>query len=238
MVVLGHVDAGKSTLMGQLLIQVGQISKRMADKQQLAWFLDEDESERQRGVTMQIATKSFATPSHDIIILDAPGHADFIPIMITGAAHADVAILVVAATRGEFEAGFDSGQTKEHAILARGLGVSQVIVAINKLDVDGWDYGRYQEVEGKVRDYLLQQQFNPKRIQFVPLSGLTGENVKERTDLQLKSWFKGPTLLEAIDKFQPAKRQAGMLPRTFCVLDFEKELGTNIPHTVSPCSTT
>jgi small GTP-binding protein len=209
MVVLGHVDAGKSTLMGQLLVQIGQVSKRAAGKQQLAWLLDEDESERERGVTMQIATKSFSTVSHDIVILDAPGHADFIPIMITGAAHADVAILVVAATRGEFEAGFDNGQTKEHIILARGLGVTQVIVAVNKLDVDDWDMVRYQEIQQKLRQYLLQQQFAPKRIRFVPLSGLTGENVKQLQDVKLKAWYKGLTLLEAIDGFQPAKRQVG-----------------------------
>ena len=214
MVVIGHVDAGKSTLMGQVLVQVGQVTKRAATKQgQLAWLLDEEESERQRGVTMQIATKTIATPNHDIVMLDAPGHADFIPIMITGAAHADVAILVVAATRGEFEAGFDrGGQTKEHVILARGLGVSQVIVAINKLDIDEWDQGRYQEIQHKVKEYLLQQQFKSNRIRFVPVSGLTGENVKQVSQAasqKLHSWYKGPTLLEAINSFQPAKRNIG-----------------------------
>jgi signal recognition particle receptor subunit beta len=214
MVVLGHVDAGKSTLMGQLLVQVGQVHKRTAEKHQqqqhLAWLLDEDEGERVHGVTMQIGTKSFTTPSHDIVILDAPGHADFIPIMITGAAHADVAILVVAATKGEFESGFEGGgQTKEHVILARGLGVTQVIVAINKLDVDDWNQGRYQEIQQRVQEYLVQQQFKPARIRFVPLSGLTGENVKDCKDDTLKSWYDGSTLLEAIDGFQAAKRQVG-----------------------------
>jgi signal recognition particle receptor subunit beta len=218
MVVLGHVDAGKSTLMGQLLVQVGQVNKRTAEKQQLAWLLDEDEGERAHGVTMQIATKSFTTPSHDIIILDAPGHADFIPIMITGAAHADVAILVVAATRGEFESGFErGGQTKEHVILARGLGVSQVIVAINKLDVDDWKHDRYQEVQQRIQEYLVQQQFKPARIRFVPLSGLTGENVKDCKDETLKSWYKGPTLLEAIDGFQAANRHVGESHVLVCV---------------------
>ena len=218
MVVLGHVDAGKSTLMGQLLVQVGQVNKRAAEKQpSLAWLLDEDEGERAHGVTMQIATKSFTTPVHDIIILDAPGHKDFIPIMITGAAHADVAILVVAATRGEFESGFEGGgQTKEHVILARGLGVSQVIVAINKLDVDDWNHDRYQEIQQRVKEYLVQQQFKPARIRFVPLSGLTGENVKDCKDETLKSWYKGPTLLEAIDGFQAANRQVGE-SNTLCV---------------------
>jgi signal recognition particle receptor subunit beta len=219
MVVLGHVDAGKSTLMGQLLVQVGQVTKRNAQKQNLSWFLDENESERQRGVTMEIGTKGMSTKTHDIIILDAPGHADFIPIMITGAANADVAILVVAAVRGEFEAGFDGGgQTKEHVLLARGLGVSQVLVAVNKLDVDGWEpsqaQGRYDDICRQVKDYLLQQQFAPQRIRFVPLSGLTGENVSHRKDPDLCAWYKGPTLLEAMDAFQPANRQIGTYPTT------------------------
>jgi small GTP-binding protein len=215
MVVVGHVDAGKSTLMGQLLVQVGQVTKRAAAKQgQLAWLLDEDESERERGVTMQIATKTFSTPNHGIVMLDAPGHADFIPIMITGAAHADVAILVVAAARGEFEAGFElGGQTKEHVILARGLGVSQVIVAVNKLDTEAlnWDQARYEEIQYKVREYLLQQQFAPKRIRFIPVSGLTGENVKDVSakNEKLRSWYRGPTLLEAINGYQPANRHIG-----------------------------
>ena len=148
-------------------------------------------------------------PTHDIVILDAPGHADFIPIMITGAANADVAILVVAAVRGEFEAGFTGGgQTKEHVLLSKGLGVSQVIVAVNKLDVDGWSQARYEDIQRKVREYLLKQDFKPKRIRFIPLSGLTGENVKERKDPNL-AWYKGLTLLEAIDAFQPAKRRVG-----------------------------
>jgi elongation factor 1 alpha-like protein len=213
MVVLGHVDAGKSTLMGQLLVQVGQVSKRQAQKTpNISWLLDENESERERGVTMEIGTKGFSLANHDVVILDAPGHADFIPIMITGAANADVAILVVAGVTGEFEAGFDrGGQTKEHVLLARGLGVSQVIVAINKLDVEGWSEARYQEIQSKVKDYLRQQQFAPKRIRFVPLSGLTGENVRKASDPELLKWYNGPTLLEAIDSFQTANRQVGML---------------------------
>ena len=130
--------------------------------------------------------------------------------MITGAANADVAILVVAANRGEFEAGFDGGgQTKEHILLARGLGVSQVLVAINKLDMEDWSKERYEEIQSQVKQYLLQQQFAPKRIRFVPLSGLTGENVKSRSDPTLGAWYNGPTLLEAMNDFLPANRQIG-----------------------------
>eukprot|EP00980_Cylindrotheca_fusiformis_P000856 scaffold221_cov120-Cylindrotheca_fusiformis.AAC.17 len=211
MVVLGHVDAGKSTLMGQVLVQVGTVSKRDAQKNPVSWILDENEQERERGVTMEIGTKTVRVPNHDIVLLDAPGHADFVPIMITGAANADVAILVVAANRGEFEAGFDGGgQTKEHILLARGLGVSQVLVAVNKLDMEDWSKDRYEQIQSQVKEYLLQQQFRPKRIRFVPLSGLTGENVKSRNDQTLSTWYKGPTLLEAMNDFQPAKRQYGV----------------------------
>jgi elongation factor 1 alpha-like protein len=136
--------------------------------------------------------------------------------MITGAANADVAILVVAAVMGEFEAGFTGGgQTKEHIQLARGLGVTQIIVAVNKLDVvDGWRMDRYQHIQQQVQQYLLQQQFKPKRIHFVPISGLTGENVVKRDiDSPLSSWYHGPTLLEAIDAFQPANRAIEKPPR-------------------------
>ena len=131
--------------------------------------------------------------------------------MITGAANADVAILVIAAVTGEFEAGFTGGgQTKEHIMLARGLGVTQVIVAINKLDVEGWKQNRYEEIQSYVKEYLLQQEFKPKRIQFVPISGLTSENVKTCTANELSKWYKGPTLLEAINAFVPANRQLGV----------------------------
>eukprot|EP00934_Nitzschia_sp_Nitz4_P003075 Nitzschia sp. Nitz4//scaffold473_size5632//469//2538//NITZ4_009212-RA/size5632-augustus-gene-0.1-mRNA-1//1//CDS//3329552700//3065//frame0 len=224
MAVLGHVDAGKSTLMGQLLVQTGKVDKREAQKtSNLSWFLDENESERARGVTMEIGTKGVSTKQHDIVILDSPGHADFIPVMITGAATADTAILVVAAVTGEFEAGFSGGgQTKEHALLAKGLGISQIIVAVNKLDVEGWNQERFQGIQDQVQDYLLQQQFKPARIAYVPLSGLTGENVRVRKDPELEKWYKGPTLLEAMDQFKPANRQYDKSLR-FIIVDMYAE---------------
>lgn len=151
--------------------------------------------------------------------------------MITGAANADVAVLVIAAVTGEFEAGFTGGgQTKEHIMLARGLGVTQIIVAVNKLDVEGWKEERYQEIQTQVKEFLLKQQFKPKRIRFVPISGLTGENVKARTTSssgstsstsssnELSKWYQGPTLLEAINDFFPANRQIDK-PLRFIVTD-------------------
>jgi len=212
MVVLGHVDAGKSTLMGQLLIQTGKINKRSALRgvDNVAWLLDENESERARGVTMEIGTKALTTKNHRIIVLDAPGHADFIPIMITGAANADTCVLVVDAVTGEFESGFSGGgQTKEHILLAKGLGVSQVIVAVNKLDVEGWQESRYHFVSNQVVEYLIRQKFKKARIQSVPVSGLTGENILKQTEPLLRQWYTGPTLLEAMNRFKPANRQLG-----------------------------
>mmetsp|Transcript_437 Transcript_437/g.608 ORF Transcript_437/g.608 Transcript_437/m.608 type:complete len:734 (-) Transcript_437:86-2287(-) len=237
MVVLGHVDAGKSTLMGQLLVQLGVVQKRIVTKYQkqateigkssfaLAWIMDEDESERERGVTIDIATKHISTQNHDITILDAPGHADYVPAMITGAASADVGILVIAASPGEFESGFDYstssggikghvGQTREHIILSRGLGVSQLIVAVNKLDAAEpcWSQHRFDEIKGRLRPFLKSNGFDMKRVQFVPISGLSGVNVKVPPNNQdgnstgPASWYKGQTLVNAIDKFEPSKR--------------------------------
>lgn len=241
MVVLGHVDAGKSTLMGQVLLQTGHVQQRILTRYQkqaatigkasfaLAWVMDEDESERQRGITMEVATKYLQLPKTNLVILDAPGHADFIPAMIHGAATADVAILVVAATKGEFEAGFNvtsttptgsgglggsgsssGGQTREHVVLARGLGVSQLIVAVNKLDAMEWDQERFRHIQQTLLPFLTSQAgFAPKRIRFIPVSGLTGENVKASKEPLLSQWYKGPTLLEAMDTFIPAQRTIG-----------------------------
>jgi elongation factor 1 alpha-like protein len=222
MVVLGHVDAGKSTLMGQVLLQLGHVPLRTMTKYQaqaaevgkasfaLAWVMDEDSAERERGVTMDVATKKLSTLHHDITVLDAPGHADFVPSMITGAAAADVGLLVIAAARGEFETGFHGGgQTREHVILARGLGVSQLIVAVNKLDLCDWSQARLEEIERRLKPFLIKSGFLPKRITFVPISGLDGTNVKEKAgeDVALSEWYQGPTLLAAMDAFFPAQRK-------------------------------
>uniref|UniRef100_A0A914UJG6 Tr-type G domain-containing protein n=1 Tax=Plectus sambesii TaxID=2011161 RepID=A0A914UJG6_9BILA len=159
MVVVGHVDAGKSTLMGHMLYLLGAVDQRTIHKYKqesqrsgkasfaFAWVLDETEEERERGVTMDIAKTTFDTDSKHVVLLDAPGHKDFIPNMITGAAQADAGLLVVNATRGEFETGFDQGgQTREHAMLLRSLGVAQLAVAVNKLDTIEWSQERFDAI--------------------------------------------------------------------------------------------
>lgn len=235
LVILGHVDAGKSTLTGRLLLSLNHVSSRMLQKYQkesatigkssfaLAWFTDEDESERERGVTVDVGTKFIRTDKFDFTVLDAPGHRDFVPNMISGAAGADCGLLVVAATTGEFEAGFAAGgggavggQTREHIILSRGLGVSQFVVAVNKLDAaePPWEEGRFEHIKAQVLAFLLENGFKEKRIRFVPVSGLTGVNVSNEKNKEdedgsnmLKRWYKGPTLIEALNSFMPAKRE-------------------------------
>jgi elongation factor 1 alpha-like protein len=205
--------------------------------------MDEDETERERGVTIDIATKQISTHHHDITILDAPGHADYIPAMISGAASADVGILVIAATTGEFEAGFGisssssssssggggCGQTKEHIIISRGLGVSQLIVAVNKLDSSDppWSQSRFQEIQSRIEPFLVSNGFDLKRVTFVPISGLTGVNITKSLSSSssvslLSSWYNGKTLLEAIDSFEPCKRNFEK-PLRFIISDVSLE---------------
>lgn len=132
--------------------------------------------------------------------MDAPGHKDFIPNMISGAAQADVGLLVVDATRGEFETGFDlGGQTREHALLVRSLGVNQLAVAINKLDTVSWSKDRFDEIVQKLKAFLKQAGFKESDVTFVPCSGLTGQNlVKPPTENELLLWYNGPCLLDVI----------------------------------------
>lgn len=214
-VIIGHVDAGKSTLMGHLLCELGEVSQKIMHKYEqeskkigkqsfmYAWVLDETGEERVRGITMDVGRSQFETKTKKVIILDAPGHADFIPNMITGAGQADVALLVVDATRGEFESGFDfGGQTREHALLVRSLGVKQLAVSVNKLDTSNWSQERFNEIVKKLKAFLKQAGFKDSDVTYVPCSGLTGENlVKSPIEPELLKWYSGPCLLDVIDKF-------------------------------------
>lgn len=221
-VVIGHVDAGKSTLMGRLLYGLGRLDEKTrranergsskAGKSSFswAWGLDGLTEERERGITMDIAQQFFNTRHRQITVLDAPGHKDFIPNMISGASQADCALLVVDAATGEFEAGFErGGQTREHVLLVRSLGVSQVIVAVNKLDQVGWTRVRYEEIESTLRPFLAQSGISPSKTSFVPVSATLGVNLigREGEDAKhLNEWYSGPTLVDCLDKMEPPAR--------------------------------
>ncbi|KAK7867863.1 hypothetical protein R5R35_003533 [Gryllus longicercus] len=206
--------------MGHLLYTLGQVNKKTMHKYEqeskklgkqsfmYAWILDETGEERSRGITMDVGQSKFETHTKIVTLLDAPGHKDFIPNMITGATQADVAILVVDATRGEFETGFEmEGQTREHALLVRSLGVNQLGVVVNKLDTVGWNQDRFQEIVGKLGTFLRQAGFRESDVTFVPCSGLTGINlVNPPTEEKLLEWYKGPTLLDVIDNFRAPER--------------------------------
>lgn len=237
LIVVGHVDAGKSTLLGRLLCDLGQVPSRLIHKYQqeskkigkqsfaYAWVLDETGEERERGITMDIGHSKFETKTKSITLLDAPGHKDFIPNMITGATQADVALLVVDATRGEFETGFDSGgQTREHALLLRSLGISQLAVIVNKLDTVDWSKERFDEIVSKISIFLKQAGFKDNVI-FVPCSGLSGENILTKPKESLSNWYKGPTLVDVIDNFKCPERHMNK-PFRFSINDIFKGTGS------------
>jgi elongation factor 1-alpha len=230
-VVIGHVDSGKSTTTGHLIYKCGGIDKRTIEKfekeaQEMgkgsfkyAWVLDKLKAERERGITIDIALWKFETAKYYITIIDAPGHRDFIKNMITGTSQADCAVLVVACGTGEFEAGISkNGQTREHALLAYTLGVKQMIVACNKMDTTEPPYSeaRFNEVCTEVSSYVKKVGYNPKAVVFVPVSGWHGDNMLEASSNM--PWFKGwnierkegkasgMTLLEALDTILPPTR--------------------------------
>uniref|UniRef100_A0A6Q2YP83 HBS1-like protein n=1 Tax=Esox lucius TaxID=8010 RepID=A0A6Q2YP83_ESOLU len=239
LVVIGHVDAGKSTLMGHLLYLLGHVNQRTMHKYEqeskkagkasfaYAWVLDETGEERDRGVTMDVGMTKFETPSKVVTLMDAPGHKDFIPNMITGAAQADVAVLVVDASRGEFEAGFEAGgQTREHGLLVRSLGVTQLAVAVNKMDQVNWQQERFKEITSKLGHFLKQAGFKDSDVFYVPTSGLSGENLTTKSKvLELTSWYSGPCLLDQIDSFKPPQRSVDK-PFRLCVSDVFKDQGS------------
>jgi elongation factor 1-alpha len=203
-VVIGHVDSGKSTTTGHLIYKCGGIDKRTIEKfekeaQEMgkgsfkyAWVLDKLKAERERGITIDIALWKFETQRYYVTIIDAPGHRDFIKNMITGTSQADCAVLIVAAGVGEFEAGISkNGQTREHALLAFTLGVKQLIIGVNKMDSTEPPYSeaRFKEISKEVEAYIKKIGYNPKAVPFVPISGWNGDNMLESSSNM--SWFKG-----------------------------------------------
>ncbi|MCD6139675.1 MAG: translation elongation factor EF-1 subunit alpha [Thermococcus sp.] len=199
-VFIGHVDHGKSTTIGRLLFDTANIPEQIIKKFEemgekgksfkFAWVMDRLKEERERGITIDVAHTKFETPHRYITIIDAPGHRDFVKNMITGASQADVAILIVDAKDGVMP------QTKEHAFLARTLGINYIIVGINKMDTVNYDEKRFNEVKNQVTKLL--QMLGYKNFAVIPISAWEGDNVVKKSDKM--PWYKGPTLIEALDK--------------------------------------
>lgn len=213
-VLIGHVDAGKSTTGGQILISTGVIDKRTAEKCRqeakeknhegwwLSYVLDLNPDERDKGKTIETGRGTFQTKNKNFTLLDAPGHKGFIPEMITGASQADVAVLVISARKGEFETGFErGGQTREHAMLAKTAGVRHLVVFINKMDdpTVEWDESRFKECRDKLGPFLKKQcGFKDKEIFFIPGSSFTGAFIKDPAPTECP-WYSGPSLLDHLD---------------------------------------
>jgi len=205
LVFIGHVDSGKSTSVGRILYETGAISEQQLNKLkeeaakvgkttfEFAFVMDELREERERGVTIDISHREFVTPKYHCTIIDAPGHRDFVKNMITGASQADAAILVVSVKDGV------QPQTKEHAFLAKVLGINQIAVNMNKMDAVNYSQAEYEKVKGEVSKLLTSIGYNVANVKFVPCSSYVGDNVTKKSPNM--PWYTGPTLLEIIDTF-------------------------------------
>ncbi|CAE6421860.1 Eukaryotic peptide chain release factor GTP-binding subunit AltName: Full=ERF-3 [Rhizoctonia solani AG-1 IB] len=240
-VFIGHVDAGKSTMGGQLLYLCGMVDKRTMEKYEreakeagreswyLSWALDSTPQERAKGKTVEVGRAYFETDARRYTILDAPGHKTFVPSMISGAAQADVAILVISARKGEFETGFEKGgQTREHIMLVKTAGVSKLVVVVNKMDESTveWSEERYKEIKEKITPFIRASGFSPKTdLTFIPVSAFTGANMKERVSKSSVAYYRGPSLLELLDTMPMVDRKINgpvMMP----ISEKYKDMGT------------
>jgi len=252
LVFIGHVDAGKSTLSGNILYITDNVDKRTIERYEreakernrdswfLAFIMDTNEEERAKGKTVEVGRAQFDTDAKRYTILDAPGHKNYVPNMIMGASQADIAVLVISARKGEFETGFDrGGQTREHAMLAKTLGVSYLVVAINKMDEPtvNWEKSRYDECVNKLRPFLKSCGFKIKKeVKFLPISGLSGANLQDAVDPKICPWWsqsvaKGEnnttdsTLIGLLDNLTIKGRDA-TAPLRLPVLDRYTDRGT------------
>jgi len=219
-VFIGHVDAGKSTISGQIMLATGQVDDRTIarykqeaeekgrDSWYLAYILDSNDEEKAKGKTVEVGRAHFVTPTKRYTLLDAPGHKNYVPNMIGGAQQADVGVLVISARKSEFEAGFErGGQTREHAMLAKTLGMKRLIVLVNKMDEKTveWRQERFDEIEGKLGPFLKKCGFNLKtEVFWVPCAGYSGQNIKDR--YAGCSWYSGPSFLELLDQLPSVPR--------------------------------
>jgi len=252
LVFIGHVDAGKSTLSGNILYLTDNVDKRTIeryereakDRNRESWFLafimDTNEEERAKGKTVEVGRAYFETDVKRYTILDAPGHKNYVPNMIMGASQADVAVLVISARKGEFETGFDrGGQTREHALLAKTLGVSFLVVVINKMDdpTVNWEKSRFDECVTKLRPFLRSCGFIIKKdVKFIPLSGLSGANVIDEVESSVCPWWSKSvsagennttesTLIRQLDAIKIDGRDAAA-PLRMPVMDRYNDRGT------------
>jgi peptide chain release factor subunit 3 len=235
-VFIGHVDAGKSTICGQLLFLSGQVDRRTMEKYEreakennrstwvFAYIMDTVEEERARGKTIDVGRTHFDTTKKRYTILDAPGHKNYIPNMISGIVQADVAILIISAKTGEFESGFEKGgQTREHAFLARTVGIRQLVIAINKMDDVDWSQERYEMITKTLTPFLYRDcGYSRDCIYFVPISGYLGINML--SGVGVPSWYKGETLMGILDNLKPLDRSYDA-PLRMSISDKFKDMG-------------
>ncbi|KAK9377959.1 P-loop containing nucleoside triphosphate hydrolase protein [Lipomyces chichibuensis] len=240
---MGHVDAGKSTMGGNLLFLTGTVDKRTMEKYEkeakdagrenwyLSWVLDLTKEERSKGKTVEVGRGYFETEQRRYTILDAPGHKTYVPSMIGGASQADVGILVISARKGEYETGFErGGQTREHAVLAKNQGVNKLIIAVNKMDdpTVNWSKERYDECTGKLGNYLKSLGYKPKEdVTFMPVSAYSGSNLKDRVSKDICPWYDGPSLLEFLDSMPILERKINA-PFMMPVGSKYRDLGTMV----------
>uniref|UniRef100_A0A8C2DCX6 G1 to S phase transition 1, like n=1 Tax=Cyprinus carpio TaxID=7962 RepID=A0A8C2DCX6_CYPCA len=240
-VFIGHVDAGKSTIGGQIMYLTGMVDKRTLEKYEreakeknretwyLSWALDTNQEERDKGKTVEVGRAYFETEKKHFTILDAPGHKSFVPNMIGGASQADLAVLVISARKGEFETGFEKGgQTREHAMLAKTAGVKHLIVLVNKMDdpTVNWSLERYEECKEKLVPFLKKVGFNPRKdVHFMPCSGLTGANLKEPAEFC--PWYIGLPFIPHLDSLPNFNRSSDG-PVRLPIVDKYKDMGTVI----------
>ncbi|KAL1801144.1 hypothetical protein ACET3X_001486 [Alternaria dauci] len=240
---LGHVDAGKSTLGGSILISTGMVDERTLDKYKkeakdagretwyISWALDLNKEERQQGKTIEVGRGFFETEKRRYSILDAPGHKTYVPNMISGASQADVGILVISGRKGEYETGFEKGgQTREHAMLAKTQGVNKILIVVNKMDdpTVEWSEDRFKECTTKVVAFLKGLGYNPKTdISMMPVSAQTFTGIKTRVPKELAPWYDGPSLLEYLDNMQALERKLNA-PFMMPIAAKYKDMGTMI----------
>lgn len=240
-VFIGHVDAGKSTIGGQIMYLTNMVDKRTLEKYEkeakeinretwyLSWCMDTNAEERNKGKTVEVGRAYFETEKKHFTILDAPGHKSYVPNMIGGASQADLAVLVISARKGEFETGFErGGQTREHAMLVKTAGVKHLVILINKMDdpTVKWDQKRYDYCKDQLTPYLKSVGFNPAKggCYFMPCSGLTGQGILAPVGGDAP-WFTGMPLIPYIDSLESLKRHVDgpfMMP----IVDKYSEMGT------------